>query len=326
MVYSTTKAGFNIYIYIYAIHLLFFGRGGDVLTEKSQPSVTVLIPVYNGEDYIGECLESVLNQTYDNYQILVVNDGSTDKTLEKLQEYPVKILSYEENKGISYALNYGIDHIDTDYIVRMDSDDIMHPKRLAIQAQFMEDNPNIFMMGTTCLRFDGKLDWVPDFKRVFPIEELRFLYLFHPVILHPTVIFRTRPFKEKGYRYRSEMDGAEDFALFKELVFNEEVVHIDYPLMKLRERADSASSVGNERTLDLLAKVNQDFLHQHHFQEPLDTVRTLGKVLYPAFYQATEEELESVRDLIHRLVKHFALKIDVDQFIQKQIKAVYPRE
>ena len=84
------------------------------MTEKTQPSVTVLIPVYNGEEHIGDCLDSLLNQSYDNYQILVVNDGSRDKTLEKLQQYPVKILSYEENKGISYALNYGIDHIDTD--------------------------------------------------------------------------------------------------------------------------------------------------------------------------------------------------------------------
>ena len=70
---------------IYASYLLFYWRGGDVLTEKTQPSVTVLIPVYNGEEHIGDCLDSLLNQSYDNYQILVVNDGSRYKTLEKLQ-------------------------------------------------------------------------------------------------------------------------------------------------------------------------------------------------------------------------------------------------
>lgn len=100
------------------------------MCQKKQPSVAVLIPVYNEEDQIGECLDSLLNQTYENYQILVVNGGSSDKTLEKWQEYPVKILSYEENKGISYALDYGIDRIDTGYIIRMDADDLAHCDRI----------------------------------------------------------------------------------------------------------------------------------------------------------------------------------------------------
>ncbi len=295
------------------------------MTEKTQPSVTVLIPVYNGEEHIGDCLDSLLNQSYDNYQIVVVNDGSRDKTLEKLQQYPVKILSYEENKGISYALNYGIDHIDTDYIVRMDADDIMHPQRLEIQVKFMEDNPDVFMMGTTCLRYDGKMDWVPEYKRVFLVNELRFLYLFHPVILHPTVIFRATSFKEKGYRYRSDMDGAEDFALFKELVFKETVVNIDYPLMKIRKRPNSASSVGRDRTLDLLERVNRDFLQTHHFYDFSDKIRTLGKILYPVHYQATEEEIQSVRELILKMVSHFNLTVQVDRFIQQQIKEVHTK-
>lgn len=295
------------------------------MSEKKQPSVTVLIPVYNGEEHIGDCLDSLMNQSYDNYQILVVNDGSRDKTLEKLQQYPVKILSYEENKGISYALNYGIDHIDTDYIVRMDADDIMHPKRLEIQVKFMEDNPDVFMMGTTCLRYDGKMDWVPEYRRVFLVDELRFLYLFHPVILHPTVIFRATSFKEKGYRYRSDMDGAEDFALFKELVFKETVVNIDYPLMKIRKRPNSASSVGRDRTLDLLERVNRDFLQTHHFYDFSDKIRTLGKILYPVHYQATEEEILSVRELILKMVSHFNLTVQVDRFIQQQIKEVHTK-
>ncbi|HFI0645613.1 TPA: glycosyltransferase family 2 protein [Streptococcus suis] len=295
------------------------------MSEKKQPSVTVLIPVYNGEEHIGDCLDSLMNQSYDNYQILVVNDGSRDKTLEKLQQYPVKILSYEENKGISYALNYGIDHIDTDYIVRMDADDIMHPQRLEIQVKFMEDNPDVFMMGTTCLRYDGKMDWVPEYKRVFLVDELRFLYLFHPVILHPTVIFRATSFKEKGYRYRSDMDGAEDFALFKELVFKETVVNIDYPLMKIRKRPNSASSVGRDRTLDLLERVNRDFLQTHHFYDFSDKIRTLGKILYPVHYQATEEEILSVRELILKMVSHFNLTVQVDRFIQQQIKEVHTK-
>lgn len=101
-------------------------------------SVTVLIPVYNGEDYIEECLSSIYNQTYKNYKILVVNDGSTDNTLEILKKYKeVESISYEKNRGISYALNFGIDNIDTDYIIRMDVDDISHYYRIRMQVEFM---------------------------------------------------------------------------------------------------------------------------------------------------------------------------------------------
>ena len=158
------------------------------MTEKTQPSVTVLIPVYNGEEHIGDCLDSQLNQSYDNYQILVVNDGSRDKTLEKLQQYPVKILSYEENKGISYALNYGIDHIDTDYIIRMDADDLAHYDRIRIQVNFMENNPRIFMSG--CTSYPGPIHgnkWEVTFgeRRLTTFNELRTFYLFHPYLLHP---------------------------------------------------------------------------------------------------------------------------------------------
>ena len=64
------------------------------MTEKTQPSVTVLIPVYNGEEHIGDCLDSLLNQSYDNYQILVVNDGSRDKTLENYINSKLKLINY----------------------------------------------------------------------------------------------------------------------------------------------------------------------------------------------------------------------------------------
>ncbi len=281
-------------------------------------AVTVLIPVYNSAEFIEPCLKSILNQTYQNYKILVVNDGSTDNTLEILKKYPVEIISYEKNQGISYALNLGIKNIDTKYFVRMDSDDIMHPHRLEVQVKFMEDNPNIFMMGTTCLRYDGEMNWIPQYKRVIDHEELRFLYLFHPVILHPTVIIRTEQFKNKNYQYRSEMDGVEDFALFKELIFNEYIVNVDYPLMKIRERDNSASSVGKEKTLDLIAKVNEDFLVKNNFSYATDKIRLLGKVLYPVYYDVSEDELSSLESLIETLTHHFQIKVDVKKFIMKQ--------
>ncbi|HFI0468272.1 TPA: glycosyltransferase family 2 protein, partial [Streptococcus suis] len=297
----------------------FFGRGGDVLTEKSQPSVTVLIPVYNGEDHIADCLDSLLNQSYDNYQILVVNDGSTDKTLDKLQKYPVKILSYEKNKGISYALNYGIDHIDTDYIMRMDADDLAHYDRIRLQVKFMENNPRVFMGG--CTSHPGPVHsnkWEVAFgeKRLTTSNELRVFYLFHPYLLHPGVIFRTRAWKEKGYRYDSNFDGVEDFELHRRIIMEEEVYLLHLHLIHVRSREGSASSVPQSVTLERLCRA-----HDHFYKGkgiPEQDLLFLGKILFPATYSTSREEVQKAENFTYQLLKH-------DYFKQRIKKDILPQ-
>lgn len=278
------------------------------MTEKTQPSVTVLIPVYNGEEHIGDCLDNLLKQSYDNYQILVVNDGSRDKTLEKLQQYPVKILSYEENKGISYALNYGIDHIDTDYIIRMDADDISHVDRIKIQVDFMEKNPHIFMCGTTVtenIHGDKQADprWKLAFgeKQVTTVNELRVFYLYHTYLLHPTTIFRTQEWKKKGYRYDSRFDGVEDFELYRRIIMEEEVYQLHLPLVALTKRQGSASDVGVRKTLERLYQANKYFYES--FGLCSDTIRLMAKALFPRQYGTTQKELEDIERFTYELMK-----------------------
>ncbi|MCQ8263678.1 glycosyltransferase family 2 protein [Streptococcus suis] len=282
------------------------------MSEKTQPSVTVLIPVYNGEEHIGDCLDSLLKQSYDNYQIVVVNDGSRDKTLEKLQQYPVKILSYEENKGISYALNYGIDHIDTDYIIRMDADDLAHYDRIRIQVNFMENNPQVFMSG--CTSYPGPVHgnkWEVAFgeRRLTTFNELRTFYLFHPYLLHPGVIFRTKSWKEKGYRYDSRFDGVEDFELHRRIIMEEEVYLLHLHLIHVRAREGSASSVPQSVTLERLNRVNRHFYQSHGVPYEGDMLY-LGKTMFPATYSTSRAELEKAENFACQL-------LEVDYFKQR---------
>ena len=88
--------------------------------------VSVIIPVYNGEKYIKNCLENVLSQTYKNLEIIVVDDGSTDRSAEIAAGYPVKIVAHERNSGLSAARNTGIDNAQGDYIHFMDVDDLLN--------------------------------------------------------------------------------------------------------------------------------------------------------------------------------------------------------
>ncbi|NQG97665.1 glycosyltransferase family 2 protein [Streptococcus suis] len=275
------------------------------MTSSLEPSVTVLIPVYNGEDFIGECLESLLHQSYSNYEIMVIDDGSTDGTLEKLKEYPVKVLSYQENRGISYALNYGIDQIETDYIIRMDADDLAHYDRIRLQVKFMENNPMVFMGG--CTSHLGPVQsnkWEVAFgeKRLTTSNELRIFYLFHPYLLHPGVIFRTKAWKDKGYRYDSNFDGVEDFELHRRIIMEEEVYLLHLPLIYVREREGSASSVSQSETLARLDRANRNFYQSHGI--PYRTMLFLGKTVFPATYSLSKKELEMIEIFSFQLLTY----------------------
>lgn len=118
------------------------------------PLVSVLMPVYNDEANIANAVESVLQQTYQNFELIVVNDGSTDKSLSILLDYQqkdqrIKIVN-QKNQGLANALNNGINHCSGKYIARLDSDDVSYPHRLHEQVIFLEQNPNIGLVGGGC--------------------------------------------------------------------------------------------------------------------------------------------------------------------------------
>jgi len=114
--------------------------------------VSIVMSVYNAQKYLDEAIESILNQTYSNFEFIIINDGSTDKSLEIIENYAKKdsriIVINRENKGLIYSLNEGIRKANGKYIARMDADDISLPQRLEKQVEFMEKNKNIGICGT----------------------------------------------------------------------------------------------------------------------------------------------------------------------------------
>ena len=116
------------------------------------PEITVLMPVFNGEKFIRESIASILNQTFPDFEFLIINDGSTDHSLAIIEEYArcdarIRIIS-RENKGLAATLNEGIDLARGDYIARMDCDDISYPRRLERQLQYMRAHPDCVLCGS----------------------------------------------------------------------------------------------------------------------------------------------------------------------------------
>jgi glycosyltransferase involved in cell wall biosynthesis len=181
--------------------------------------VSVLLPCFNSEPFIGEAIESILNQTYSNFELIILDDGSTDNTKSIIQVFKdsrIKLLCEIENKGIVYQLNKGIEHARGEYIARMDADDISFPERFQKQVDFLEDSINfkIDVLGTDAFSIGSSNK--PIIHENYLPKQISFMLNFKCPILHPTVMMRKSLFSN-GLRYSGDFKYAEDYALWRML-------------------------------------------------------------------------------------------------------------
>jgi glycosyltransferase involved in cell wall biosynthesis len=182
---------------------------------RSNPLVSVVMPLYNSHLYVGAAIESILGQTYENFEFIIIDDGSTDGSSAIVSRYAEKdrrITVYDqENRGVIDALNRGCRLAQGKYIARMDSDDISNKARLSKQVVFLEDNPDFCVCGTWIKTTGG-------ISRVWQMptdpEVLKANLLFGSVLAHPSVMMRRRTMVDNDIFYRHGYDTAEDFDLW----------------------------------------------------------------------------------------------------------------
>lgn len=190
------------------------------------PIVTVAIPVFNCEKYISKSVASVLNQTFKDFELIIYDDGSKDKTLQLIKEIKdprIKIYRDGQNKGIAVRLNQMIDLAQGKYFVRMDGDDIMFPDRLEKQLSYLNNSQQIDVLGSTAIIIDES-DRVIGRRSVAIPANPDALY-FNSRFIHPTVIGKTEWFKK--WKYDNNMSGCEDMELW--IRSGKYSVFADYP-------------------------------------------------------------------------------------------------
>jgi len=180
------------------------------------PKVTVLMSVYNGETYLCEAIDSILNQTLTNFEFLIIDDASTDRTLKILQSYEdprIQLIRNCENLGLTKSLNKGIKLAKGEYIARMDADDISYPQRLEKQLFFLERNPDIGVLGTWTLNIDETGKSVGSEK--FPVypETIKISIIFGYSLAHPSVMMRKNILNLVG-GYDENIRYAQDYDLW----------------------------------------------------------------------------------------------------------------
>ncbi|MFD1363678.1 glycosyltransferase family 2 protein [Lentibacillus salinarum] len=184
-----------------------------------EPLVTVFIPLYNAESYIHEALESILQQSYMHLQILIIDDGSIDRSADIVRAYidsRITFLQNDQNRGIPYTRNRGVREAKGRYMAVMDADDMAHPHRIERQVAFMEHHPDIDALGSYYEIVGGKITKTLKPKAIKP-EEIRARLLFLNQISNPTAFIRLATLRRHRIRYNSAYFVAQDYDLWVQL-------------------------------------------------------------------------------------------------------------
>jgi len=209
------------------------------------PKVSVLMSVYNGETYLERSIESVLSQTYRNFEFLIINDASTDSTediLKKVDDHRIKVVANSENVGLTKSLNKGIDIARGQYIARMDADDLSLPYRFEIQVDFLEKHPEYAVLGSSYLMIDQEGRTVSLVKVPVDDSQIREVLLKQNCFGHGSVMMRTEALRQVG-GYDERFKCSQDYDLWLRIVETFKVSNIEEALYCWRLSNDSISKM-----------------------------------------------------------------------------------
>ena len=185
------------------------------------PKISIVMPVFNGEQYIREAIDSIINQTFTDWEFLIINEfGSNKVVTDILKEYAaqdsrIKVIQNNERLRIAASMNVGLDMAQGEYIARMDADDIAMPERFQRQVEFMDKHPEVGLLGIKPTIF-GEENW--EWNAESDSKQIKADGIFYLPCLHPTVMIRTRVLRENNLKYNPEYYCTEDYDLFDRIL------------------------------------------------------------------------------------------------------------
>ncbi len=201
---------------------------------QNQPEVSILLPIYNGAEFLRRAIDSLLVQTFTNFELIILNDGSTDCSQAIIDSYadPRIVRIGHDNMGLHRTLNKGLRLARGRYICRMDQDDIAAPDRLELQVRFLESHPEVSLVGSTSwlANVGGKIERIASYA--FADYEIRWFLLFDNPMIHSSVMFRREIIGlSGGYEEDKRYDYAEDYDLWSRMSLHTSLWNIDSPLV-----------------------------------------------------------------------------------------------
>ena len=277
--------------------------------------ISVIMPVYNTKPiYLKQAIESILNQTFEDFKFLILNDSPENKIITNIiNNYQDKRIFYYENstnKGIARSYNHLLSLVDTKYVALMNHDDISLPKRLETQYDYLENNPEIGLIGTAYKKF-GEIN---RFKNIYPVKtdaEIRTLLFFKSPIHHPTIMLRNQIVTQHKILYNENYVSLNDRYFYYDFCKYSKLGNLDKVLYKYRFHKDMTSKKQKDRILEEQRNFHKFWLqdnginlHQYEM-DVLDNYALHGRCRIK-----NKENLCYIRNILEKLVlenqkKHF---------------------
>lgn len=200
------------------------------------PVISVVMPVYNSAAWLREAIDSILLQSFTDFELILINDGSTDDTASIIKTYTdsrIRYLPNEKNQGLVFSLNRGIDEARGTYIARMDGDDISVTDRFEKQMSYLKDRSDVDVLASVVQLIDDKGHrtgfWKED-REIVGFEQIKEFMPFNNCIAHPSIMAKAKLMRE--FRYRQDQSQAEDYDLWLRLLAAGKIIHkLEEPLL-----------------------------------------------------------------------------------------------
>lgn len=231
------------------------------MTRQATPTVSIILPTYNCTEYVGEAIESMLRQSFTEFELIVIDDGSKDDTLSAVRRYddPRMQVHSQSNRGLAATLNRGIGLARGRYIARQDQDDVSLPERLGKQVAYLEAHPNCGLLGTWAEIWQERRRTERAHRHPADNASLKFELLLNNPFVHSSVMIRKAVLERVGgYSTESERQPPEDFELWSRIARESDVANLPEFLHRYREIVGSMSRHGPSPFLDHLVSISAE--------------------------------------------------------------------
>ena len=245
------------------------------------PSISVVMPVYNAGTFLKESIDSILQQSFEDFEFFIIDDASTDNSAELIRSFTDKRIRFIEkpaNTGYTDSLNMAIQLSKGKYIARMDADDISEQQRFLQQFQYMENNPAVLVLGTA-YKIIGTDEMV---QLPLSYEEAKVVSIMHVPVAHPTVMMRKEIFTRYQFLYNKKYEPAEDYDLWTKVLEIGKIENLQKPLLYYRRHSAQQSILRYETLLQAaveirLRQLNKLIIFTGKSYDVLFAIATLSK-------------------------------------------------
>lgn len=239
------------------------------------PIVSIILPAYNAECTIKESIQSIVNQTFRDWELIVINDGSSDNTEKVIQSFQDPRIIYvrnECNKGLIYTLNRGLDMANGKYIARMDADDISLPNRIEKQVQFMDSRRDVIISGTQIELFGNERKKYPKRKLPTRDKDLKNLLAVTSCFAHPTIIIRKSVLRDNNIHYDYHFKDAEDYNMWIDLMPYGKFANLDEILLRYRISNSQITRPSNKQQIKSSILCKKKYLSQYLSKDMINRI------------------------------------------------------